>query len=170
MSLNKERLVFFAGKKMTLGEFVELYGIEDEKEETIQIVVEKLAKKGKLRYLDQEDPFFSAISSVQKELELETQLAEIDEEKEQLETYKAIKKRENTLTYEEVEIDFPNKSHAQEVKKFCENKLKLKTDLAYVNGVYVLTVFGPSEADVSAIKRRKMVLDTGATIFSTTDK
>lgn len=170
MTLDKEKLVFFAGKKMTVGEFIELYGIEEETEQTIQIVIEKLVKKGKLRYLDQEDPGNKAMEAVQKELELEVQLAEIDEEREQLETYKAIKKRENALTYEEVEIDFPNKSHAEEIAEFCKSKLKLKTDLMFADGVYVLTVFGPSEADVSAIKRRKMVLDTGTVIFSTTDK
>lgn len=170
MAIDKEKVVFFAGKKMTIAEFLENYGLEKESDETIQIVIERLVKKGKLRILEQEEQSLKAFEQVHKELDLEARIAEMEAEADRAEAYALERKREGKLTYEEVEIDFPTKPLAIEFFEFCRNKLRLEAEVHQVDDKFVLTVYNITESELSAIKRRKNFVKAGEVVFKTTDK
>lgn len=169
-TINKERVLFFAGKKMTLGEFIQAYDLENESEGTIELVIAKLEKKNKLSFLEQKDGSNQAFEQAAKELDLEARIAEMEADAEEAEAYEIKKKREGKLTYEEVEIDFPNKSLGLDFFEYAEEKLKLDAKLEKRDGVFVLTLYNVTESDLGAIKRRKAVTKVGTSVLKTTDK
>lgn len=170
MTIDKEQVVFFAGKKMTLGEFVEHYQLQNENEKTIQIVVDRLVKKGKLRFIEQDDKSMKAFEQVSKELDLEARIAEMEAEADRAEEYAIQKKREGKLVYEEVEIDFPTKTLAIEFFEFSRDKLRLEAEVNQVDDKFVLTLYNVTEQDLGAIKRRKNFTQAGQVVFQATDK
>lgn len=170
MSVNKNQVIFFAGKKMTIEEFIVLYGMENESEKSIEIVLNKLEKKGKLRFLNESESEDSAFQAVAKELDLEAKLAQIEEDADRTEAYKIQKAKEGKLVYEEVEIDFPTFNYAEEFREYAEKSLRLQAHIQEGDGVYVLVLKNVSESDLSAIKRRKGLAEAGKVFFRTTDK
>lgn len=170
MALDKDKIVMFAGKKFTLGEFLVHYGLDQDTEASVKIILEHLEKKGKLHYIEQKDKDAALFESVAKELELEAKIAEMEAEAERVEVYDSAKKKEGKLVYEEVEIDFPNKTIAIDFYKFAQEDLKVEAALYEEGDKYVLTMKNVSESDLAAIKRKKTIADAGKMIFNTTDK
>jgi len=153
---NVEDIVFFGGKKMKLQEFYEAYDLIEETEEARELIVEKLIKKDKLKFLDNTDKN-SPFLLVGKELELERKIQEIEEESDRIEDYRAMKKKEGKLVYEEIEIDFPAFSSAQELVEYCAQKLRLNSTIREEDGLFIVTIFDVSESDMSAIKRLDII-------------
>lgn len=170
MALDKNRMVYFAGKIMSVQEFIESYGLTEESESTVEIIIEKLVKKGKLRYVETGTKEDDAFEKVAKELDLEARIAELEAEAERAESYALQKKREGKLMYEVVEIDFPSRQLALEFFDFCNAKLKLDVEVNQVGDKFVLTVYKVTEQDLSAIKRRKNFAQAGDVVFKTVDK
>lgn len=169
MTIDTNQVMFFAGKKITIGEFIELYDMKDESEEAVSLILEKLEKKGKVKFLNIEEKSDEAFDAVAKELALEEKIARIEQDAEDSAVYAATKNKEGKLVYEEIEIDFPTKKQATEMLEYCETKLKLEGEITKPEDVYVVTLFDVSESDLGAIKRRGIVESAGSIIVGATN-
>ena len=169
-TIDREVNVFFAGRKMTMGEFLEAYGLQDESDSVAMIVVEKLVKKGKLRILEPEQGANEAFKAVHKELDLEAKLAQMEEDADKAASYSALKNKEGKLCYEEIELDFPTRGYANDMLAYCKKKLKLAGSIEEREGLFVVVLNDVSESDLSAIKRHNLFNKAGKLMFETTDK
>ena len=171
MTIDKNQIIFFAGKKMTIEEFMIMYDIDGENEETVKIILDKLEKKGKLRYLtDDNQGDKTAFESVYKELELEAKIAQIEKNAEKEAKYKASKQREGRLVYEEIEVDLPTETRAAEMLRYVNDKLKLAARVEERDGIYTIIIANATESDVAAIKRHKLIDDAGKAINQGAEK
>jgi hypothetical protein len=170
MAIDKNQVIFFAGKKMTIEEFMKEYDIEGENEKTVKVILDKLEKKGKLRYLTDDDQGDKAFKSIYKELELEAKIDQIEEDAEREAQYKASKQREGRLVYEEIEVDLPTEARAAEMLRYVNNKLKLAARVEERDGIYTIIIANATESDVAAIKRHKLIDDAGKAINQGVEK
>ncbi|MCY7866074.1 hypothetical protein P8918_13715 [Bacillus spizizenii] len=170
MSFQRDQLIIFAGKKTTVQDLLVSYDMQEESDQSIQIILEKLVKKGSLRVIQEEEPGMKEFKSVAKEIDLEARIAQMTADAEQAEAYKTMKRKEGRLSYEEVEIDFPTMSYANEFKQYATDKLRVQAEVRQGDGVYVLVLKDVSETDLSAIKHRKNFTEAGKLIYQSTDK
>ena len=169
-TIDRTQMVFFAGKKMTMEDFLKSYDLQDETDNVAMIVVEKLIKKGKLRVIEPEQDANDAFVAVAKELDLEEKLAQMEADADKAANYAAMKSKEGKLCYEEIEIDFPTRVYAQDMLAYCKKKLRLEGSIQEREGLFIVVLNDVSESDMSAIKRHNLFNKAGKMMFETTDK
>lgn len=168
--LDRKQIIFFAGKKMLLEEFLIAYDLQDEADSVSLIVIEKLIKKGKLRFIENEQNADNAFKAVNKELELDAKIAQIEEDAVKYDEYQANKSKEGKLVYEEIEIDFPTFKNAQEMLSYCTNKLRLKGHVKESEDIYAVVLQDVSESNLSAIKRYDLFNKAGKLMLDSTNR
>lgn len=110
------------------------------------------------------------IEEENKELELETNIQEIEEDKIRARKNKLKKKREGRPIYKEVEIDFESKIEAKDFLNFIVSELFLDAHLEDRDNIQILVVKNATDKDLAAIKRRKSLSAAEKSIAETADK
>ena len=165
---NENQECVFAGRKMTLGEFCEQYGLDNDDKQSAAIVINGFIKKGKLRLIESQEQ--QAYASVAKDLALDEKLELLAQEETEENQSRHDQKRAGRLTYGEVEFDVAGRASVEELHQFVTQKLYLKADVVKDGAGYVLTVYGATDADLNAINRRRQIDKASKAIYRGTTK
>jgi hypothetical protein len=152
-NINSEDQINFKGNVMTLQKFADTY-IEGDLEGAAD-VLEVLLRKGSAKLVNnQPTKQEKAIETATRE-EVVRQLAEqIDAQEEMAKDNKAQVKREGRLTYDEVEIQYPNLFRAQEAELNYKEKLRISnTEIRLRDNVAYLVVRDITDAELNYINR-----------------
>lgn len=148
----KDRLNF-KGSILTFEQFTEKYANGNQNEATA--IVETLIRKGNIKLVDKASSKQDlAIKQADKEEIIRLMADEIDAQEEQRKDFKADIKRQDRLTYQEAEIQYPNQFKAAEAELYFKEKLRLKeTEIRVRNGICYLVVKNVTDAELNYINR-----------------
>lgn len=155
--MDKSKKYHLFGRIVTVQQFINenadaLANADDQK---IQATIDVLVRKGHMKEVDTRTKDEKKMMKAAQEELIRAAASGVEQQGEDLKDYKAELKRENRLSYEEIELDFPNATYAMQFEEFCKSTLRIKeTEIRLRNGMAILAVKNITDAELNAINRK----------------